>query len=45
MLDLEGWFGVGDADAGNWDAALFAEADERDVAFAAYGYWDSDWAF
>jgi hypothetical protein len=35
-LDLEGWFGVGDTDAGYWDAALFAEADELDVVFTAY---------
>ena len=36
MLDFEGWFGVGNADAGYWDASLFAEADELNVVFAAY---------
>ena len=36
MLDFEGWFGIGDTDAGYWDAALFAEADEFDVLFASH---------
>ena len=39
MLDFEGWFGVGvgDADAGYWDAVLFAEAAELDGVFAVQG--------
>jgi hypothetical protein len=45
VLELEGRFGFGDADAGYWDAALFEDADGLDVVFAAYGYWGSDWAF